>query len=122
MAIEVTGDVFNAPAAVDLTTKQFHLIIVDTNGKAALAGAGLRVDGILQDTPNTDEVASVKFQSGSKVVAGASIGAGVEFAANAASRAVAAATTNFVSGFTLEAATADGQIISVILRSSSQKP
>lgn len=86
-------------AAADLRTKQFYGIKIDSNGKAALAGAGEAV-GVLQNNPNTGEQATVRIFGKSKMVASASITTGSRVASdsNGKMKAVVAGRTDTSDG------------------------
>lgn len=70
----------SVPAAADLTAKQFYAVKVDSNGKAALAGAGEFAIGVLQNKPNSGQAATVAWGGITKAVAGGSITAGATVA------------------------------------------
>lgn len=79
------------PAAADLSAKQFYAIKVDSNGKAAVAGAGEFCAGILQNKPGSGQAATVAYGGISKALAGGNITAGMTVAADAAGKLVNAA-------------------------------
>lgn len=84
-------------AAADLSAKQYYAIKVDSNGKAALAGAGELAIGILQNKPASGEAANVwTFGPVSKAIAGGTVAAGAAVAADSAGKLVTAtkASTN----------------------------
>lgn len=136
MAYEANLKKHSLEAAADLSAKQFYAVKVDSAGKAALAGAGDRAFGILQNTPTQGQMASVAFDGISKAVAGGTIAAGaqVEVDANGkmvtASKAVVDSTVSSatdavkggnVIGIAMEAAVA-GQIFSVMVQPSGAAP
>lgn len=103
-------------AGVDLTLKQNHFVNV-TAGKAALPDANGPTVGVLTNAPDVGETADVMMEAGSKVtvVAGAVIAIGAQVTSNALGRAITAAgTTTKVSGIALNAAAADGDLITII--------
>jgi hypothetical protein len=57
MAFEAIQTKFSAPAAVDLTTKQFYAVSYDVNGNINLATPAKNIDGILQSKPRLGEAA-----------------------------------------------------------------
>jgi hypothetical protein len=63
-------------AAADLSAKQFQAVVVDSNGKAALAGAGAQAIGILQNKPTSGQAAAVRVLGISKMLCGGSFNAG----------------------------------------------
>jgi hypothetical protein len=83
-------------AAADLSAKQFYAVKVDSNGKAALAGAGEVAIGVLQNKPGSGQAATIRIAGATKMVASAAVAAGALVAANAAGKSVTAtkATTN----------------------------
>ena len=85
MATYIKGQSITLAAAADLSAKQFYAVKVDSNGKAALAGAGEAAIGILQNNP-----ASIMVSGTTKAVAGGSITAGDVVAANADGKIVSA--------------------------------
>jgi len=117
MAFEENLSTFSLEAAADLSASQFHALVVDANGQVALAGAAVRIDGVLQNDPAAaGREAAVAFGGITKMVCGAAVAAGAEVATNAAARAITAVATNPVIGRAITAGGADGDIISVLLR------
>lgn len=101
-------------AGADLTASQHLFVVVNASGKAAVAGAGVAIDGVLQNKPDTDQAATVwGCGSVSKVVAGAAVAAGALVAPNASGQAITAVSGNYIAGRALNAATGAGQLISV---------
>lgn len=78
-------------AAADLSAKQYFAVKVDSNGKAALAGAGEFTAGILQNKPASGQAADVAWGGISKAIAGGNITAGATVAADANGKLVDAA-------------------------------
>jgi hypothetical protein len=110
-------------AGADLTAAQHRFVVVDSSGTVVLAGAGVAVDGVLQNNPNTDHAATVwGIGSVSKVEAGAAVAQGAFVTPNATGQAVTAATTNYIAGRALGAATGSGQFISVWQTSPGRVP
>jgi hypothetical protein len=116
MATNHSGLSISLPAAADLTSKQFTVVKLDSNGAAANAGAGEAGIGILQNNPNTGQPATVQIDGISKAKAGGSITAGAALAANAAGLLVAATTGNYIVGFAKTGA-ASGDVFPVVLKS-----
>lgn len=123
-------------AQADHTGDIFKFVVRHgTEGRGfALAGAGARALGVLQNKPagagikpaagNTNSgfsdgvggtIALVEAGGVSKVVTGAPITEGQSVAVDANGRAVSAATGNAIVGIAQEAASASGQVISVLL-------
>ena len=116
MAREKTGATLpTLVAAADFTTAgQHRFVVIDSNGKAALAGAGVAVDGVLQNNPDVDQAATVWGPGTlSKIEAGAAVATGAQVTPDATGRAVDAATTNYIAGKIVDAAGGAGEIASV---------
>lgn len=116
MATFLKGQSISLVAAADLTAKQFCAVKVDTNGQAAVAGAGEAGVGILQNNPASGSSASVMISGSSKAKAGGTIAAGANVAANASGLLVAATTGNYIVGIAKIAAVS-GDTFEVILKS-----
>jgi hypothetical protein len=114
MAYDITGFSYTLKASADFTTKQYYAVVVDTNGEASLAGAGVNIDGVIQGCSDVDEAVTVVQTGITKFVAGAIITAGDELETNGNGEAI----TNIggpVIGKALGSAGASGEIISVLL-------
>lgn len=73
-------------SAADLTAKTGYAIKVDSNGKAALAGAGEFAVGILVNAPNTNEIAIVRVAGVARAIGGGVVTRGGVVAADAAGK------------------------------------
>jgi hypothetical protein len=112
MATEQPGLKISLDAAADLSAKQFYGLKVDANGRAAVAGAGELCIGILQNDPDAlGRAASITTLGPSKGVAGAAVAAGAEVATDANGKLITAVAADRVVGTCLEAALADGDIV-----------
>lgn len=120
MAIQQSMDNISIPANADLSTKQYFFVKVTNSsgtGRAALAGAGERVLGVLQNKPSAaGDAASVAAKKGgiTKVYAGGSITAGNEVTPDASGEAVVAGTGDIVAGVALNSAV-DGDVVEIQL-------
>lgn len=117
MSTESTKTTQTMKAGEDLRTHQFKALKISTAAAdtvlLATALTGLNV-AILGNKPNTGEAAEVIFEGFTKGMAGAAIAtAGLELAADATGRLVAAASTNFVVAFSRMAAGAAGDIVEI---------
>lgn len=106
-------------ADADLSAKQYFLVTKTATG-VALAGANARVLGPLMDKPKSGEFGAVQVSGVAKVKAGAAIAIGDYLKSDAAGKAAvatgeAAGTLVEIFGIALEAATADLDVISVLL-------
>ena len=120
MAVEKILQTWTVPASTDLSSYQYHFVKLDSNNKAALAGANDAIFGILQDKPDAaDEEALVAIAGVSKLVVDANsvnIAVGDRLAANSNGHGVKTTTEGDDYGaIALESATADGVIIKVLV-------
>lgn len=114
MAYEVPLGQITLVAASSLATKQYYFVKIDSNGQAALAGAGESAIGVLQNKPAANEAATVVPLGLTKVVAGGSLTAGNNVAADASGKAVAAAGSAAVLGVALDGASS-GDVVTIAL-------
>ena len=115
---------FKATAAY--TTEQHHLMVCGADGYASLAGAGGVCIGVLQNKPSAaGQAAEIAVYGITKVVSdgsGVNIVVGDKLKADASGHAVKAATdADMVAGIALNASTAAGTIISMILTIGAQR-
>lgn len=105
-----------AVAGADLSSSQFLFAVANSSGTFIVnTTAGGPVLGVIQDNPASGEAVNVAFSGVTKVVAGAAVAAGARVMSSAAGKAVTATSTNNFRGVALEAATADGDIITMLL-------
>lgn len=90
MSFQCVGTDVSLLAAADLSAKQFYAVKVDSNGKAAVAGAGEHAVGVVQNDPTSGQAATVRIGGVTKAKAGGSITAGDRVAADASGTFVAA--------------------------------
>jgi hypothetical protein len=107
-------------SATDLSGQLYHLVrISDGNDGINVASQSTNSGllGVLVTKPEAaGRHATVAYQGMGKVVAGTAINsAGVFFTCNGSGRAVAAGSGDMVAGRILETATADGDVVSVLL-------
>lgn len=106
-------------AAADLSSGQFLAVKVTASRAVNLANTGGEaVVGILQNQPTSGQAADVGFIGVSKLVAGAAFAAGVELMTDTSARGITATSTNHRFAIALEAATAAGQIVTVLIGGS----
>ena len=116
MAFDNSLHEVNAVASADLSASQYCAVVDNSSGKAALAGAGLRADGILQDKPTAaDQACLVGIRGLSKAKAGAAFNAGVVLTPDASGKLVTAGTGDVPFATSREAAGADGDIVTVLV-------
>lgn len=94
-----TGEHLRIPglvAAVDLSLKQYHVVMLASTAKQVKVASGgtVAVIGILQNDPLAGEAASVVCAGMTKAVAGAAITAGDLLTANSTGQCIATTTAN----------------------------
>ena len=115
MAVEVLGKkIGHESASADLSSHQFKCIVFGSSG-VALASSGGKCDGILQDKPLAGQACEVAIDGMSKVVASAALAKGVNVAVGTSGKIKAAASGDYILGTLMEASSADGDIVSVLM-------
>lgn len=116
MATEEQLQSITLEASGDLSTKQYHFMVIDSSGQIAAAGAGAAIDGVLQDEPDAAGIASqVGFSGVTKVNAAEAIVAGDDITPDSAGKAVVAATGDVIAGKATSGASGSGFIFSMLL-------
>ena len=117
MAIMAGRDNRSYIAALDLTAAQFHFVARDSGVDtvtAAPVGGEDSVVGVLLNTPNTGQAATVKVSGTAMVVCSGTITAGAKVSCAVGGKAKVAATGENILGIAREAGVAN-QVISVDL-------
>lgn len=114
MAYEAILQSLSLIAAADLSAKQYYAVKVDSNGKAALAGAGENAAGIIQNNPTSGQVTTVSVLGVSKAVYGGSISAGQNLTPDASGKLVVAGGSDAVLAISMQSGSAN-EIHSVLL-------
>ena len=83
MAYDMMNIDISLEAAADLSAKQYYAVKVDSNGLAALAGAGEAAIGILQNKPTAGQTAVVRVGGVSKIFCAGVIAPGAVIASDA---------------------------------------
>ncbi len=112
------SDLMTCVAGGDLSTKQFHFVNMDSNGRVFLsATAGARLFGVLQEKPSAQGQACLVAGSGiSKVVAEGPVAKGALVVASTAGQAITSSTSiHHRVGQALEEATVLGDLIAIRL-------
>ena len=122
MAYEIAGYAvrITLPAGADLSTKQYYFVKVNTSGQAVLCAAATdRPIGVLQNTPESGEEASVLVVGGTKVVSSGSIDEGALIGTASTGKADAKTpgtdTTEYAVGTVILAAGADNEILTAVI-------
>lgn len=111
-------------SGADLSAHQWRIAYLSGARTVTFAtGVTIKSIGIIQDNVDAaGKAVNVRVLGISKVVAGEAMATpGTEVTSDAAGKAVAAATTDFVVGRTLEASAADGDIISILVLPTGSK-
>lgn len=117
MAFEEQLDSISREASADLSAKQYHFMVINSSGQLATVGAGLAIDGVLQNKPDAAaQAGTLGIRGVTKVVAGEAIAAGDQIVPDAAGKGVVASTTGDVgAGRALEAASGSGFVFAMLL-------
>lgn len=104
-------------ANADLSAGQYCFVTTNSSARVALSAAAANADGILQDKPSAAGKSCIVAVAGiSKVVASAAITKGDLVGCAASGQARTAAASDYIHGRALETASAQGQIISILLK------
>lgn len=115
MALSTAFFPLSLPAAADYSTKQYFAVVA-TGGVATLAGAAVKILGVLQDKPDTaGKACTVEVYGRTKGVVGAAVVAGVELEVDASAKFITLAAGVSV-GYALSAGAADGDLIDLVLK------
>lgn len=116
MASVFVTDLSSKFAAVDLTGKQYYMLVLDSNDEVDVAsGITDKIFGVLQNEPKLGQEASIKTDGNTKVVASASLALGVIVGPTTGGKAQVAVSTQFPRGTIVEAAGADEDIAVISL-------
>jgi len=115
MAFSKLEFMYTMKAAADLSGVQYHIMRQDAAHSCNVASEAVNstMIGILQNKPESGENATIADEGISKVVAGAAITQGLHVTCNGSGRAAAVGSGDVALGRALEAAGADGDIISI---------
>lgn len=103
MATQENITSISIPSSGDLSSDQFKLVIINSDGEVALAGLNEIAAGVLQGKPSVQgEAAEVAILGAPKVIAGATITAGDQITSTAVGLADKAVSTDVVVGTALE--------------------
>lgn len=101
-------------AGEDLTDGQYLFVKVDGNGHVVHAGNGDRAIGVTSGKAGLGQAITVDIDGRTLVRAGAAIAAGAIVQSNANGEAITQASTGDVCGTALEAAAAQGDLVSIL--------
>lgn len=120
MSYEEKLNCISLTADGDQSSNQYKFLKGDTTGVALQDSAGGACIGVLQNKPTDGRVAEVGIFGVTKVVAGGTISLWDNIQSDATGRAATAATGDYSQGIALEAATAAGQMIAMLMRPQAQ--
>ena len=122
MSYEEKLGMISLPAASDQSANIYRFVIMTANGFTLNTVAGGACVGVLQtnDANAVGRRGNIGVVGVSKVAAGAAVAVGANIQSDATGRAIAAAAGDFSQGIALEAATAAGQVIAVLVRPQGQ--
>ena len=106
--------VTSLPAGADLSSSQY-LVLTNNAGNAELAGVADIPYGILQNKPDADGTASLMQVGISRAIAGAAIALNAAVASDANGKLRTAVAGDTPCGRALESASADGDVICILL-------
>lgn len=120
MANNHDGPEITLKASASLSSYQFHIVTLDTNGRVKLADDPddpvEALIGVLQNKPTAiDQGAVVRVDGVAKVMGGATIEEGIWVTCDSSGHLAAATANDNVLGITLEAA-ASGKVSEVLLK------
>lgn len=116
MAVNNNQTCVTLEAGADLSTNQYHFVLIDTDGQLSVATDGSAAVGVLQNDPSAaGRAAEVCIGGMTKVEAGGTIAAGAAVASNATGEAITAGTADVILGTAVDGG-ADGAIISIIFQ------
>lgn len=104
-------------ADADLSGKQYHIVRLTASKGTNLASLATTsaIGGVLQTVSSSGDRASVGYHGVSKVVAGAAVADNAFFTTNGSGRAVTVTSGDMTVGRALEAAGADGEVITSLI-------
>jgi len=122
MAYEQPGFSFTLPAGQDYSAgAQFRFVDINSSSQAVDPAAGGSAVGVRQTRPKSGEATTIVADGISIVEAGGAVTAGALVATDNVGRVVAATTGNVILGRALEAASASGIQIAVLLYDGNAK-
>jgi len=113
-----------APVSVDLSSNQYHGIVVNTSGQLALPGLGAQIDGVLMDAPTSGKTGTYDTIRGQRVtmIAGGAVTVGALASILANGRAVISVTSTHARFGKFLSAGADGEEVTLILGKHDNVP
>jgi len=110
-------------AGEDLSSSQYYFVSVNTSGQAVLTGDDGNPVGVVQNKPESGQVATVCIYGVTKLYIGteSGLGAGYNVGCDSNSAGKVSDTGSFRMGVALEDPTSDGDIVSVLLQKNGKQ-
>ena len=116
MAYEESLKCISVEAGSDLSARQYRYVVINSSGQLAVASAGSKADGILQDDPSAaGQAATLAIDGVSKIQVGAAVTAGDDLAVGSNGLAVTATSGDVVVGRALTTGSGLNSIISALI-------
>ena len=106
---------YSLPAAADLRLLQYRAVTINGSGLIAICGLGVLPEAVLDNVPNTNEMARffTLLRYVGKIKAGGTVALGALFSSDATGKAIAGATGAKYFGKALQAA-ASGDVFTAL--------
>jgi hypothetical protein len=111
MGYEQDGPFIAHPTNGDLSTKQKLAVVLNNAGTLDVAGANVRILGVLIDDPKPGKMGTVRTFGTGKVIVGAAVAAGDLLEVNAQGQFITAIATHQAVARALQAGSGAGSII-----------
>jgi len=116
MAFEESLKSISRTASGDLSSSQYHAMVVNASGQLAAASATGAMDGLLQNKPDAaGDAATLGIDGVSKAVVGASVTAGDDLAVGSGGKLITATTGDVVVARALADGSGDGSVVAVLI-------
>jgi len=113
----------SAEAGQDLSTSQYRAMVYASDGQIDPAGAGVSIDGILQDKPDGAGKAAILGIVGiTPAEAGAAFNPGDDLTPDSVGRLVTAGTGDVIAAVARQTASAAGDVVEVQLKIQAEAP
>lgn len=99
-ALQQDPHYITVPASADLSTKQYYFMTI-TSGQLAVAGAGVRVQGVLDNKPSAADAPGTLQYAGVALVLSGSSGSAGAVSSDASGKAIPTTGTNEIAGYAI---------------------
>lgn len=116
MAYEIKGFSYTLESSGDLSAGQYYAVVVNSDGEAELAGAGVNIDGVLQNKPDAQYQTATIMQKGiTKAVVGTGLCTAGDLLEIEAGGDFIVRSAGAIVGRALETGAVAGDIVSILL-------